>query len=252
MISIFFTRAGYHPKINEILNYLDSNKKIIGFEEEIFQVFISDKKLITKNINSNRHPKNFNNSILLIEDSLFASQDGLFFDENYADLVITKADFLKNIPVGQEIAIYYHHSSYNNKHSSFDNWFDGFVNVSTSNGKNGSPTPFMHEANIASPFNSIMPLLESANEESFIQLLNDLKSEFLLSTEKKKEHTALNKKLSLLYKILGEPLLTKNNFKGEEKELAQPYFDCDISDSKEDEKTARLRYLRDVLLKDVI
>lgn len=101
------------------------------------------------------------------------------------------------------------------------------------------------------PFYQLVAIVNSEDEDAFNEGFSKLQSCFSTAEELENE-TVLNKKLSLLYKILGEPLLTENNFKGEEKELAQPYFDCDISDSKEDTKTARLRYLRDVLLKNVI
>ncbi|AFU68912.1 hypothetical protein P700755_002121 [Psychroflexus torquis ATCC 700755] len=68
-----------------------------------------------------------------------------------------------------------------------------------------------------------------------------------------KNASDLNQKLTLLYKLLGKPLLTINEFEGEEKELAKPYFELeyDKDNAKEDEKTARLRHLRDSLLIDL-
>ena len=210
MISIFFTRANYHNNIDSYLNYLDEDGDQLGFEGAIFQITFENDRLVTNVINKDNSVETRRDAVILIEDTLSVDNDAIK-NEDY--LLISKEDFIKSIPSDEAIVIYHHYSSWSEKHQKIDDWFVGFEDVSSSNGQNGEAKPFMHERNIKSPFNSIMTLLKSEDENKFNNILEDLKTAFLTSKEQLKEQKNKEFKHDLLSTIIENTSIERNTRK---------------------------------------
>lgn len=225
--------------INGVYNE-DNNRaeNAFGSDKPFCLISFQDELIVDYEIN---FPLNHNEYLLLISDEMYT--------DNEEEILLLLS---KIIDEQTQVLPYFHQrDSYSAFPKKFIELYESNI-VRTGNYYHSHITKSEDKKNWKNnPFYVLKKVVESTSIEDFEKHLSELER-VLDDQQQTKTKTILNKKLSLLYKILGEPLLTENTFKGEEEELAQPYFDCDISDSKEDEKTARLRHLRDVLLKDVI
>jgi hypothetical protein len=169
---------------------------------------------------------------------------GQFIQDDYHLLIIpdteNNIDELTSFWGSGENCLMLHHSNQSNE-------INKFIEENSSRCHKGR-----HETN-DDYYNKLKFLINNdttLDVEIFVEYYYDkLKAELNPETQ-----NLLNKKLTLLYKLLGNPLLTINELDEEEKELAKPYFELkyDKDNAKEDEKTARLRHLRDELLKDAV
>jgi len=246
MISIFFTKFGYYSKeqLKAVLEYEMVYKDEVYFESfsegKVLQIYFVGPKKVVRNINNqNSLLRLEQDSVLLIENTLKVSEEEI--KTSTGNLILDKRSFLQNLDEAQTVCIYHHNFSWSKRHHFFDSWFPDDFEIFSSDNCNGNPTPFMHERDIESPFNEIIPILKSVNQSIFSNKLKKLKDKYLATRKEKNQYNELTQKLGVLHKILGQNYNLKQ---GDQKTITR----LSQSDFVYEESFEGLKKLRDQLL----
>lgn len=222
----------------------DSNtsKNSFGGDKAFCIITFQDKVVIDYEINTSL---NHDEYLILISDKLYID-----FKEEIDTLLA------KCIDENTEILPFFH------QRSTFSEFSEYFLKEYGNNIKRTGNYFYSHITKSDSkdwknnPFYKLKKLVDCNSEIEFKKYLNKIEG-YLDSEETTKSKIDLNSKLRLLYKILNPSFtattLEESGLEGDEKELAAPFFEFNPDKyNSDDQKTARLRHLRDVILKDVI
>lgn len=248
-MKIYLFHTQFNSTYSDLIGENNSFKQSTGRFSEGFGITKSIALVYRNDDNSNflfndevKRPQNVESVILIISDILYTSG---------GEIQQVIEEILKNfIKEEDEIWFAYHQ---NENYKSFPDYFKATFEKQI---KQIKPASHLKENLDENPFYKLVDIVNSNSVKQYITAFDNLQSIFH-SDKEVQQTNDLNQKIALLYKVL-DPKFTAtkaDNLPDElkdKRDLLQPYFDCDVSESNEDEKTARLRHLRDVLLKDII
>lgn len=254
MIHIFFTHAVIDNQPNFIEKFQNTLK--IGSEEDIFvenviQFYYNNENRFTREITLKTTLESQKDSLILIHDKCTVNNENVLLTDSEQDFIYFSKtqfkEFLKNSDT-TECTVYFHENGLK-RHKAFIEWIEEVkeVNFYFKDQRNSGTLKAFSHLN-ASPFHKLLNILESENSEEFKEKLLVLKNESFGSDEEIDDNKILNKKLTLLHKLLGGQELEKDS---EEDRMAEKalknYAAHIIVDS-----TKGLSSLRDKLLKDYV